>query len=215
MIVDILVTCHNLLLDFRNKMNAQQRAQRADLVPLCTISDMAFKAKLQVDDMLGEYGAIVADKKDPKDTFVGWGSETSNAMFRPLHYGPTVTIGYKDKIDMTDLDIAQEVKDAATQYLAKLSFDIHAKAEEACNSLITSYCKLYKHMSGFANFTINSIYVYSKHYYVSDLTQCRLVRSKLLIILKPALRCTMAHKASGSFPWDKIMTLLNTRKRLL
>ena len=30
-------------------------------------------------------------------------------------------------------------------------------------------------MSGLANITINSICVYSKHYYVSDLMHCRLV----------------------------------------
>ena len=40
-------------------------------MPLFTISDEAVKAKMQVDDILGEYGAAVIDKKDPKVTFVG------------------------------------------------------------------------------------------------------------------------------------------------
>ena len=52
-------------------MNAQQRAQTTALVPLFTLSDVAVKAKLQVDDILGEYGAAVVDKKDSKVTFVG------------------------------------------------------------------------------------------------------------------------------------------------
>ena len=51
-------------------MNAQQRAQRTALM-LLFIIDMAVKAKLQVDDILGEYGAAVIEKKDPKVTFIG------------------------------------------------------------------------------------------------------------------------------------------------
>ena len=54
-------------------------------------------------------------------------------------------------------------------------------------------------MSRLANITINSICVYSKHYYVSDMIQCRLVRSKLLTCLKPVNRRSMAQKAWGSF----------------
>ena len=73
--------------DFINKMNAQQRAQRTALVPRFTISDVEVKTKLQVGDILGEYGDAVIDKRDPKVTFVGSGYETSNAIFRPLHHG--------------------------------------------------------------------------------------------------------------------------------
>ena len=68
--------------------------------------------------------------------------------------------------------------------MAKLSVDNHAKAEVTDNGLFSSYCKLYRHMSGIANFTIDSVCVYSKLYSVSDLTQKRLVRLKLLTILK-------------------------------
>ena len=88
----------------------------------------AVNTKLKVDDILGEYGAAVVDKRDPKVTFIGWGGETSHAMFRPLHYGSTVNIGYKDKIDMADLNIDQEVKNAINQCVAELSVDNHVKA---------------------------------------------------------------------------------------
>ena len=59
-------------------------------------------------------------------TFFTWGSETSHAMFRPLHHGPTVNIGDGDKINMNGLDIDQEVNDFITQRLAELSDDNHA-----------------------------------------------------------------------------------------
>ena len=139
---------------------------------------MTVNFQLLVDGILGEFGAAVIDKKDPKVTFTGWGSETSHAMFRPLHHSLTVNIGYVDKIDTSDLGLTPEVQATINQHVAKLSVDNHAKAEEACNGLFSSYCKLYKHMSGFTNFTINSVCVYLSLYSVSDLTPHRLVRSK-------------------------------------
>ena len=120
-------------------------------------------------------------------------------MFRPLHHCPTVIIGYEDKIDTSNLGLTPEVQAIINQHVAGLSVDNHAKAEEACNDLTTSYHKLYKCMSGFANFTNDSICVCSKNYSVPHLTQCRLIRPKLLTILKTALRHSMAQKASGSF----------------
>ena len=101
--------------------------------------------------------------------FVAWGSEASHAVFRPLLHSPTVEIGNEVKIDISDFELTPEVQATINQHVAKLSVDNYAKAEEAFNGLISSFCKLYKHISGFANF------VYSKHYSVSDLTQHRLV----------------------------------------
>ena len=80
-------------------------------------------------------------------------------------------IGYEDKIDTLDLGLTPEVQATINQCVAKLSVDSHAKAEVACNSLFSSYSKLYKHMSGFANFTINSVCVYWMLYSVSDFTR--------------------------------------------
>ena len=90
-------------------------------MPLFTISDVTVKFKLSVDGILGEYGAAVVDKKDPKVTFTGWGSETSHAMFRPLHHSLTVNIGYVDKIDTSDLGLTPEVQATINQRVAKLS----------------------------------------------------------------------------------------------
>ena len=72
-------------------------------MPIFTIYDMTVKFKLSVDGILGEYGAVVVDKKDHKENLTRWGGETSHAMFRPLHHSLTVNIGYVDKIDALDL----------------------------------------------------------------------------------------------------------------
>ena len=73
---------------------------RTTLVQLFTISDAEVKPKIQVDCIPGEYRAVVVDKKDPNSTIFGWGSETSHATFIPLHYGSTVKIVYKDKMNL-------------------------------------------------------------------------------------------------------------------
>ena len=49
--------CFKAAFYFRAKMNAQQRALRAALVPLFTIPDMSVKTRLLVDTILGEYEA--------------------------------------------------------------------------------------------------------------------------------------------------------------
>ena len=105
-------------------------------------------------------------------------------MIRPMHHSLNVNIGCEDKIDTLDLGLTPEVQATINQSVAKLSVDNHDKAEEACNSLFTSYHKLYEQMSIFANFTIKSVCVYWKLFSLLDLTQCRLVRLKLLTILK-------------------------------
>ena len=51
--------------DFRAKINAQQRAQRAVMVPLFTILDKSVKTKLLVDAILGECGAEIVDYMEP------------------------------------------------------------------------------------------------------------------------------------------------------
>ena len=79
-------------------------------------------------DILGEYGAAVIDKKDPKVTFVGWGGETFHTMFRPLHHCPTVIIGYEDKIDTSNLGLTPEVQAIINQHVAGLSVDNHVLA---------------------------------------------------------------------------------------
>ena len=78
--------------------------------------------------------------------------------------------------------------------VTRLSVDNHAKAEEACNGMAMSFHKLNKHLPCLANYTNDSIHVFS----VSDGTQCRLVRCKLLTILKPTVRCSNTQKALGS-----------------
>ena len=51
--------------DFRAKMNTQQRAQRATMVPLFTIPDKLVKIKISVDAIWGECGTKVLDCTDP------------------------------------------------------------------------------------------------------------------------------------------------------
>ena len=78
--------------DFRAQINAEQRAQRATKVPLFTIPDNSVKTRLLVDIILGECGAEV----DPSANYVGWGSDISPSVFRPLKHGPTVEVSYED-----------------------------------------------------------------------------------------------------------------------
>ena len=49
------------MFDFMTKMSAQMTSYRASLVPLFMVADKAVKTKLQVDDTLEKYGAIVID----------------------------------------------------------------------------------------------------------------------------------------------------------
>ena len=43
---------HKSAFKFRNKMNAQQRAQRAALLPLFKVSDAAVTARIDIDNIL-------------------------------------------------------------------------------------------------------------------------------------------------------------------
>ena len=63
--------------------------------------------------------AEVIDKEEPSMAYVGWGGEISPLVFRPLKHGPTVEVSNETMIDMSDLKIAQGVKDAITQHVAK------------------------------------------------------------------------------------------------
>ena len=76
---------------------------------LVTICDASVKTRLTVDIILEECEANVIDKKDPKVTFIRQGSEASQSVFRLLMHSPTVENGYKDKIDISDLEFALEV----------------------------------------------------------------------------------------------------------
>ena len=51
--------------NFRTKMNAQLKTQRAFIVPLLMAADKAVKAKSLGDDALEECRAAVADDDDP------------------------------------------------------------------------------------------------------------------------------------------------------
>ena len=88
-----------------------------------SISDATVKFKLSVDGILGEYGAVVFNKKDPEVAFTGWGSETSKAIFKQLHHSLTVKISYVDKIDALDI-----VQATINQRVSKLSVDNHANS---------------------------------------------------------------------------------------
>ena len=74
---------------------------------------------------------MIISKDDAEEKLSSLGQNAVFAMLRPLHQGPTVNIGYEEKIDMTDLDIDQEVKNALK--LRKNSFQV-----ENFNSLVTS-----------------------------------------------------------------------------
>ena len=77
-------------------------------MPLFTIPDISVKTSLLVNIILGACGAEV----DPSANYVGWGSDISPSVFRPLKQGDTVSVSYDNLINM--------------------SVENHSLAEEAC-----------------------------------------------------------------------------------
>ena len=60
--------------DFRTKMHAQSKIQRALIIPFLMATDKAVKARILVDEVLQDCGAAVIDDDDPKAVFTGLGN---------------------------------------------------------------------------------------------------------------------------------------------
>ena len=59
------------------------------------------------------------------------------------------------------------------------------------------FSRLYKQLSGYVNVSYNTLHIHLKNFSVTDDNQQRLVRSKMLIIFKPRVRCLLSTTAAG------------------
>ena len=72
------------------------------------------------------------------------------------------------------------------------------KLLKALQSANRQFCKLYKQLSGFVNVSYDSLCIYIKFVFVTDCNQQMLVRSKILSIFKPSVKCLLSTVASGT-----------------
>ena len=147
--------------DFKAKMNKQQKTQRASLVPLLTIPDKPLQAKLAVHNILEECGAEVIDSNDPRAVYSGWENKIFPPVFKPLKSDPSVDVSYDDTIGSHYLDISQEHKETIKKS-HETSVDNHDRAAATYHNIAKQFCRLFKHLSGLANYTNDFLCIYSK-----------------------------------------------------
>ena len=91
--------------DFKTKMFAWMKSQRASLVPLFRLTDQVTQVKQHVDETLDICGAVVVPEGDPESGHTGWGEEDVPTIFRPLLHSPQVPlVQEEDELDLSDID---------------------------------------------------------------------------------------------------------------
>ena len=113
---------------------------------------------------------------------------------------PQIEIGVEpDELDLSDLDHLDPNMVATIQERVKAKLDrnkVHAhKALTYSNGLTR---KLYSALAETANVTSDSVCMFLKLFSVNETNHCRLVKSKMVNILKPAVRRALLRDNSGS-----------------
>ena len=144
--------------EFKNKMFAFMRSQRASLVPLFKLRDEIGKVKWEMDDTLDSCGAVVLPRDNPEAGYSSWGQETVSVVFRPLQSPPQVEIAAEvDKLELLDLELDPAMVETIQERVrAKLKTNkVHAKKAVAYSNGL--FMKTYDSLAKTANVTSDSI----------------------------------------------------------
>ena len=93
--------------EFKTKMQNSKRSKITALVPLFKLTDESHKVKMNVEDTLDTYGAVVIVLEHKRAKFQGFDIKTVSPMLRKLQMvsGPKVNVVFDESLQLDDLGL--------------------------------------------------------------------------------------------------------------